>query len=262
MKNVGFETTRDIERAVFMSAPPDELVEVDPWLVGIDGGGSLRSCSAAPAFFNNLASLEESLSDVIEVFRAAGKVPILRVPCTAEFERFRVRLLDRGYVPFNSVEVIAGKVEKLLPRRGRENADCRIRIEDFADADWCNAYVAMDKSVPVGLSRVASASRAQRGVFALASVYEPGPGVSRVPVSCGYGSYCSGWFSIHGLRTAFAHRGAGYAFNVVGALARHATTMGVDDVFLLSFPSSQAMKRVLLRLGFRVLWSHDYWRIG
>jgi predicted GNAT family acetyltransferase len=81
-------------------------------------------------------------------------------------------------------------------------------------------------------------------------------------VAAGVLAMSHGWASIHGMRTAPAHRGAGNASRVVSTLARTALDRGFERMVLQVEAGNATALRLYARCGFTTAWAYGYWKKG
>jgi GNAT superfamily N-acetyltransferase len=126
------------------------------------------------------------------------------------------------------------------------------RILDKPDDAWA-AVFSSDGFDPVdGAHRVAVLSRSPDAVYAAA-------GEDGATHAVGVMTFGHGWAGVHGMRTALAHRGKGYASAILGALGRAAQARGFERV-LLDVEEGNPARRIYRAAGFEAVWRYRYWR--
>jgi ribosomal protein S18 acetylase RimI-like enzyme len=240
------EEIEAIERATVAAVSPQALEEIPGWLLPFDGGTVGRARSAVPLAHGSPAP---GVAATIEARYAAHGVPVmLRLPSAAGFDAFRAALHERGWVP--------GKPTLVQVASARDVANLATGAPagtaDRPDAAWAAVFTGEGFDAVDGASRVATLSRAPGALFA--SVRE-----GDATVAAGMGGFSHGWASVHGMRTAQAHRGRGLAGRILSTLARAALERGIARMFLQVEQSNTTAQSLYRRAGFTTAWSYSYW---
>jgi ribosomal protein S18 acetylase RimI-like enzyme len=123
------------------------------------------------------------------------------------------------------------------------------------DQGWAAVFLGEGFDPADGASRVKILSRAAGTLFA--SVRQEGR-----TVAAGAASFAHGWASVHGMRTALAYRGHGFAGCVLATLAARAQAHGYERMFLQVTADSTPALALYRRAGFELAWTYAYWRKG
>jgi ribosomal protein S18 acetylase RimI-like enzyme len=123
------------------------------------------------------------------------------------------------------------------------------------DQGWAAVFLGEGFDPADGASRVKILSRAAGTLFA--SVRQEGR-----TVAAGAASFAHGWASVHGMRTALAYRGHGFAGRVLATLAARAQAHGYERMFLQVTADSTPALALYRRAGFELAWTYAYWRKG
>lgn len=135
--------------------------------------------------------------------------------------QLRQALQRKGYCADRAVPVQVAPAQMVR----RICASPRDELADAPDTAWAALFLG-DGIDPVdGAKRVRSMSRAEGSLFAC--LREHGQ-----TVAAGAGAFSHGWASVHGMRTATANRGKGYASQVLAALAQAALGKQLERIFL------------------------------
>ncbi|MDB5932547.1 MAG: acetyltransferase family protein [Polaromonas sp.] len=238
-----------IERATLAAVCPATLEEIPGWLLALDQGTVGRAHSAVPLLHGapDIAALA-----AIELrYRAHGLSPVFRLPVLANFERFRAALRQRGYAPAQPTQVLVGTASAMLG----QFSGAGVTLAAAPDAAWASVFLGEGFDPQDGASRVRLLGQAKDAVFA--SVRLEG-----AVVAAGVGCFSHGWASVHGMRTALAHRGQGRAGSILGALAAQAQARRIDPVFLQVDAANGPARSLYRRAGFTTAWTYEYWRLA
>ena len=236
-----------IERATLDAVSPERVESLPGWLLPMDSGTVGRARSAVP--LSHAVADPAVLDDILERYAAQGFVPAFRLPDGPAFEALHQGLQARGFARAQPTLTQCGRVQDLLMAQTGPVAD----LADTPDAAWMAMFLGEGLDPVDGASRARSLSRATGTLFA--SLREAGQ-----TVACGAAAYGHGWLSVHGMRTAAAHRGQGLATRVLAAMAREARSRGIQRVFLQVDASNAAALSLYRRLGFVSAWTYAYWR--
>ena len=246
----GVVTSEDIEaieRATLAAVAPEALEEIAGWLLPFDSGTVGRAKSAVPVAHTPPDPL--SLREIEARYAARGLPAVLRIPVAPTFDGFRQALARGGYTASKPTEVHTAPTSVVQQVSREAAAD----IASRPDAGWAEVFLGEGFDPVDGASRVRTLSRATGTLFA--SVRQDGR-----TVAAGAAAFGHGWASVHGMRTAQAHRGQGLAARVLASLAAAALSRGYPRMFLqveAHNPPAQALYR---RAGFEPAWTYTYWR--
>lgn len=254
---------RELEEAVVESWPAAECLQLDGWLLRASGGPTHRGNSAATLAAGTALSLEERLASTEAWYRARGLAPQLQIgPCAAPAELDAV-LEQRGYRRTGAAVLMtatAASVSQLA-----QEAPLRTRIEGKPGAAW--------RSIAAGSSRFASSPEVLDGFLArlgervscatawLDTADEPGKPMApaeSTAAAIGLGIRWRSWLGVYAMHTRPEQRRRGAARALLLALARHALTQGVADLYLLMEPSNVAARALYTQCGFQDLYGYHY----
>lgn len=236
-----------IERATLAAVAPEEVVEIDGWLVGLDPGTIRRAASAVP--LSHDLPHDPAVLDAIEAaFAARGLSPAFRVADAPGLSAVREALAARGYGFEQPTLVKTAEVAAVRAVTSAEPA----QVSDRPDEAWAAVFLGEGFDPVDGAYRVKALSRSPGAAYG--AVRE---GTRALAV--GAGSYSHGWVSFHGMRTDAAHRGKGLAGRVLAGLAATATERGVDLAFLQVEEKNAPARALYRRAGFTPAWRYHYW---
>ena len=243
------EDIASLERATLDAVAPQEVIQYDDWLVPFDASTIGRARSAVPLRHSGLN--DASLNAIVKQYQVRGLQPAFRVADVAGLARVQVALKDMGFQAEQPTLVQVGDVASMrLP--GSQGDAC---ITDTPTEAWRAVYLGEGFDPVDGAHRVAALSRSNYVLYA--NIVENG-----VPIASGTAAFSQGWASIHGMRTALAHRGKGLAGNILHSLANAALAKGLDRVFLQVEEVNAAANALYQRAGFATAWRYHYWRIS
>ncbi|WP_168708509.1 GNAT family N-acetyltransferase [Hydrogenophaga sp. PAMC20947] len=237
----------EIERATLQVVVPDELIGLPGWLVPVFAGTVGRARSAVPL---QHAPPELAVIDqVADHYRTRGFQPSFRLPDLPVFGPMQAALRARGFAPRQPTLTLTGSVNTLLALHPGPPAD----IDSAADAAWTGMFLGPGLDPEDGASRLLALARGLETQFF--SLREGGQ-----TLACGAAGLALGWLSVHGMRTALAHRGQGLAQRVLLAMAGEAHRRGIDRVFLQVDASNAPALALYRRAGFNLAWPYAYWQ--
>ena len=239
-----------IERATLAAVSPQAVQVLPGWLLPFDTGTVGRAKSAVPLRHgadNAQAAMVHSLE---QHYAARGLPASFRLPDVPSFDAMRGVLVGKGYRPEQPTLVQTSSALKMRAVTGLAAAD----IAAAPDAGWASVFLGEGFDPVDGASRVQTLSKARGTVFA--SVREAGH-----TIAAGAGAFSHGWASVHGMRTAQAHRGKGLAPRVLAGIADAALRHGVRQVFLQVEEGNTSALALYQRAGFQTAWKYVYWRL-
>jgi predicted GNAT family acetyltransferase len=134
-----------------------------------------------------------------------------------------------------------------------KSATSQVQITTAPDEAWTKVFLGEGFDAVDGASRVATLTRAKGSLFA-------GVREGDEVIAGGVLAMSHGWASIHGMRTALAHRGRGLATQVLAALAREALKRDHSRIALQVEVANDVATHVYRRCGFERAWTYAYWR--
>jgi ribosomal protein S18 acetylase RimI-like enzyme len=236
-----------IERATLATVSPDDVEELAGWLLPFDPGTIGRATNAVPLRHDRA---DPAMVAVIERrYAARGLAARFRIADDERLESLRATLEPRGYRGAQPTLVETGSAALLRERITAAPAS----LTREPDAAWASVYTGEGFDPVDGACRVRAFSRARDVVFARAQV-------DGATVAVGVGAFGFGWASVHGMRTAPAHRRRGLARSVLVALAGAALERGIDRLFLQVEEGNAPARALYNAAGFRIAWRYRYWR--
>jgi N-acetylglutamate synthase len=239
-----------IERATLAAVSPQSVLELPGWLLPFDSGTVGRAKSAVPILHTATNADPNVLMNIEQHYAARGMQASFRLPDVPCFDALRSALARKGYAQQQPTLVQHGLVSALRAVTAQPAA----AVDSAPDAGWESVFLGEGFDPVDGASRVKSLRQAHGSVFA--SVREAGQ-----TVAAGAGAFGCGWASVHGMRTAAAHRGKGLAARVLAGLADAAVQRGFDKVFLQVEEGNAAARALYQRAGFSTAWRYTYWRL-
>ncbi len=233
-----------IERATVAAVAPPQVLEIDGWLAPLDAGSVGRARSAVP--LTHQAS-PAALDAVIEAYRAACLPPAFRIADVDGLGPVRAALQAHGFSPAKPTWV---KTAEALTLSGF--CEPRAELLEAPDAAWGEVFLGEGFDPQDGADRVRVLTRSPDALFG--AVREDGRTLAVGAVSFGHG-----WAGIHGMRTALAARGRGYAGRLLAAFGGAALARDVRRVFLQVEESNPA-RSLYRKAGFEAVWRYRYWQ--
>lgn len=235
-----------IERATLAAVAPEQVAKLPGWLLPMDRGTVGRAHSAVPLVHN--PTQITPWQSVAAQYRQAGHRPVFRLPETPAFADMQAQLAAAGWHRAQPTQVQVADLTRLLDA---DPAGCT--LDERPDAAWMAMFLGEGQDPVDGASRAAALARAQHSRYASLRMQ----GETR---ACGMACFAQGWLSVHGMRTAAAHRGQGLAARVLSAMAHQAAASGIHRVFLQVDASNTPALALYRRLGFAEAWTYAYWR--
>jgi GNAT superfamily N-acetyltransferase len=244
---VGQADIEAIERATLAAVAPEEVQEIDGWLVGLDPGSIRRAASAVP-LRHDLPADPKTLDLIEAAFGARGLAPAFRLADSPRLEAVRRELLRRGYGFEQPTLVKIAPVAAILGVTEAAPAE----IAERPDEAWAAVFLGEGFDPVDGACRVKALSRSPGARFGM--VRDAGR-----TIAVGCGSYGPDWVSFHGMRTDLARRGEGLAGRVLAGLAREALARGIGRAFLQVEEKNVSARSLYRRAGFEPAWRYFYW---
>jgi GNAT superfamily N-acetyltransferase len=236
-----------IERATLAAVAPQEVLEMEGWLLGLDPGSIRRAASAVP-LAHDLPADPHILDQVEAAYAARGLEPAFRLADGPGLEPIRTELARRGYESQQSTLVKIAPVEAVRAVTDLAPAE----IAERPDAAWAAVFLGEGFDPIDGACRVKALSRSPGARFGMVR-----DGGRTIAVGCG--AYGHGWASFHGMRTGLSRRGEGLAGRVLAGLADEARTRGIERAFLQVEKKNTPARVLYRRAGFEQAWRYLYW---
>lgn len=236
-----------IERATVAAVAPREVEELPGWLIAYDTVTVNRARSAVP--LTHERPHHGCVAQIGERYRRRGLAPNFRVPQMPSMIQVEDELARLALTPQQPTQVMVARtqdVAQAAPEGGEQ-------LAPVPDDAWAAVFLGEGFDPTDGASRVATLSRAKGSLFA--SI-----GHRDEVVAVGVLAMGHRWASIHGMRTALAHRGTVLATRVLAALAREALRRGHPRILLQVEVANDVATRVYRRCGFERAWTYAYWR--
>jgi GNAT superfamily N-acetyltransferase len=247
---------RELEEAVVESWPATECQALDGWLLRSSGGPTHRGNSAATLGAGTARSLDERLASTEAWYRERGQPPQLQIgPCAAPAELDAV-LEQRGYRRTGEAVAMTATAARVLQLA---RTSLSTRIEAQPGAAW--------RAIAGGSSRFASSPGVLEGFLArlgervrcaTAWVDTSNEPPESVAAAIGLGIRWGRWLGVYAMHTRPEQRRRGAARALLHALAQHALTQGVADLYLLVDPSNVAARALYAQCGFQDLYGYHY----
>lgn len=247
-----------LERATVSAVAPEVVAELPGWLLPMDSGTMGRARSAVPLSHSNTdlaqATQLAQLSQIEDIYLCQGRQPAFRLPDTTT--HLHAALGAKGYQRTEPSLVMVGNISDLTrtPVSAHSRvAPVQILVRHQATPDWAAVFLGPGFDLADGQHRIRNLSRATGTVFVSAQVHGE-------TVACGVGSFGHGWLGVHGLRTARAHRGRGFARDVLRSLGQVAHDQNVGRVFLQVGAGNASALALYRKAGLSLAWPYAYWR--
>ncbi|MFC3077020.1 GNAT family N-acetyltransferase [Phenylobacterium terrae] len=237
-----------IERATIAALPPEAVIEIGGWLVALGAGAARRSKSAVP-LSHELAADAAALDAIEAAYAERGLTPGFRICDGPGLDGVRAALADRGYRPEQPTLVKVGDVAGMRQVCGGEPAE----VIASPDESWKAVFLGPGFDPADGASRIDLLTRSGENRFGAVR------DAAGAALAVGVASFGDGWASVHGMRTAAAHRGQGLAGRVLAGLAQSAEDRGLTRVFLQVEEPNAPARSLYRRAGFRPAWRYFYW---
>lgn len=235
-----------IERATVAAVAPREVEQWRGWLAAYDTVSVNRARSAVP--LTHAAPDATAVAEIHGRYRARGIAPNFRIAQLASMAPVERELARLGLSSRQPTQVMVARAGDVARAAAGE-----VRIAPEPDDAWARLFLGEGFDPVDGASRVATLTRAKGSLFA--GIRQGGEVVAGGVLALGHG-----WASIHGMRTALAHRGQGHATRVLAALAREALARDHARMVLQVEVANDTATRVYRRCGFELAWVYAYWR--
>lgn len=236
-----------LEMATLAAVPPREVQTLDGWLLALDPGTVGRAHSAVPTRHEGIDAARAT--EIERRYSERGLNAVFRLPRIAAFDGLREALLARGYAATQPTLTMVGEPSSAA---AIACSGATVELTSQATDDWSAVYLGGDFDPVDGACRVGLLRRSRQSLFA-------GVRMNGRMVAVGCGCFAEGWWGVHGMRTAAAWRGRGFAAAILAALGQEAVRRGMVRAFL-QVESSNAAQSIYRRAGFADAWSYDYWR--
>jgi GNAT superfamily N-acetyltransferase len=233
-----------LERDTVAAVGPREVREIGGWLAPLEAGTIGRAKSAVP-LGHDLGT--EAIGDIESAYRDRGLPPAFRVADVPGLAAVCAELAARGYRPDQPTIFKLGNVDRLAAF-----SEASARILTKPDDAWAAVFLGDGFDPADGAYRVEALARAPAAAYGAA-------GEGDATQAVGVISFGDAWAGIHGMRTAPAYRGRGYAGAILATLGRAAQSRGLSRVFLQVEEANPA-RRIYRRAGFEPAWRYHYWR--
>ena len=236
-----------IERATLAAVAPEEVLEIEGWLIGLDPGSIRRAASAVP-LRHDLPADPMVLDRIEAAYAARGLRPAFRIADGPGLDAVRTELARRGYGFEQPTLVKTSATGAIAAVTDRPPAEIAERTDDA----WAAVFLGEGFDPVDGAYRVLALSRSPGARFGMVR-----DGDRTVAVGCG--SFGYGWVSFHGMRTDLSRRGEGLAGRVLAGLAGEALARGIDRAFLQVEEKNTPARALYRRAGFEQAWRYFYW---
>jgi len=233
-----------LERDTVASVAPPETLEIGGWLVPLDNGAIGRAKSAVP-LRHDIGP--DAIPEIAAIYRGRGLEPGFRIADVGSLEAVHDELARLRFTPRQPTIFKTGSASELAAL-----SEASANILAAPDAAWGAVFLGDGFDPAEGAHRIAALTRSPNAIYGSA-------GEDGQTHAVGVMSFGATWAGIHGMRTAPAHRGNGYASAILAALGRAAMARGVERVFLQVEEANPA-RRIYRRAGFAPVWRYHYWR--
>lgn len=233
-----------LERDTVAAVAPPQVLEIGGWLVPLDNGAIGRAKSAVPLGHDIGPG---AVATIAAAYRERGLEPGFRIADLLPLEAVHDELARLGFTPRQPTIFKTGNVAELAAL-----SKVSANILAAPDAAWGEVFLGEGFDAAEGAHRIAALTRSPGAIYGAA-------GEGDQTHAVGVMSFGATWAGIHGMRTAPAHRGKGYASAILAALGRVALARGVERVFLQVEEANPA-RRIYRRAGFSQIWRYHYWR--
>jgi len=237
-----------IERATLAGLGCDPVAAYPGWLLPKRHGPMGRAKSAVP-ICHDLEPDPPSLKRILSAYREVGLAPTFRMPDVTGLNATRNHLAAMGFSPgLRPTHVMLADLKTVAAL-----AEGQASFATVADARWGAVFAGPGFDPIEGEARVRILASAKNTLFGQVDVDGEAAAV-------GVGNYNHGWVSIHGMRTAQAARGRGYAAAILAGLARVGLERGLTQAVLQVEEGNWSALNLYRRAGFQTAWRYDYWK--
>ena len=233
-----------LERDTVAAVAPPEMLELGGWLAPFDNGTIGRAKSAVP-LRHDIGP--QAIGEIAELYRDRGLEPGFRIADLGSLEAVQNALARLRFTPRQPTVFKIGSTSELAAV-----SKASAGILAAPDAAWGAVFLGDGFDAADGAHRIAALTRSPNAIYGSA-------GADGETHAVGVMSFGATWAGIHGMRTAPAHRGKGYASAILAALGRAALARGGERVFLQVEEANPA-RRIYRRAGFTEAWRYHYWR--
>lgn len=241
------DAVQRLERATLDAVAPERVQALGDWLLAFDPSTISRAKSAVPLRHHGLDS--GNIAAIVQRYRDQGLPPSLRVADLPALQDVHTALRALGLIPTQPTLVQMARLADVLTLP--TTLDATVAFEP--SEAWGSVYTAAGFDPVDGAFRRNALSRSPFVMYA--HVHQNGE-----PLAAGTSALSQGWASMHGMRTVPAARGRGLASAILVALARHARTQGMTEVFLQVEEENSAAQSLYRHAGFNTAWRYHYWR--
>jgi len=233
-----------LERDTVAAVAPPQTLEIGGWLAPLDNGTIGRARSAVP-LRHDIGP--QAIGEIAAAYRDRGLEPSFRIADVGPLEAVHDELARLKFSPRQPTIFKIGSASELAAL-----SEASANILAAPDAAWGAVFLGEGFDPADGAHRIAALTRSPNAIYGSA-------GADGETHAVGVMSFGATWAGIHGMRTAPAHRGKGYASAVLASLGRAALVRGVSQVFLQVEEANPA-RRIYRRAGFTQAWRYHYWR--
>lgn len=237
-----------IERATLAGLGCDPVSEAHGWLMPMVPAPMGRAKSAVPTQHDQSLDLAQVV-DIMSAYRAAGLDPTFRMPDAPGHLHTRNLLAGMGFGP--SLRPTLVMVADLDAVAALTHAPAS--FDTIADETWGAVFAGPGFDPVEGQARVRILASAKNTLFGRVDLDGQAAAV-------GVGNYNHGWVSIHGMRTAQAARGRGFAAAILSGLARYGLERSFTRAVLQVEEGNWSALNLYRRAGFKTAWRYDYWK--
>jgi ribosomal protein S18 acetylase RimI-like enzyme len=236
-----------IERATVAAVAPREVDELPGWLAAYDTVSVNRARSAVP--LRHDAPNSAVVPEIFRRYRDRGVAPNFRIAQIDSMKDVERELSALGLSSQQPTQVLVASARDVAQSSSADD----VHVVAEPDDAWAAVFLGEGFDPADGASRVATLKRARGSLYA--GIRQGDEVVAGGVLALGHG-----WASIHGMRTALAHRGKGLATSVLAALAREALKRDHARIALQVEVANDTATRVYRRCGFELAWVYAYWR--
>lgn len=238
-----------LERATLDAVAPPHVEDFPGWLLSMDNSTIGRAISAVPLRHTDLRG--DDISAIEARYVSRNHCARFRVADTPSLQSLHNAMRAKGYVATQATLVqtapLSALAQCVAPYLG-----LNLQVSDTPTSGWGKVYTSEGFDPVDGANRVRALSRSSCVTYAWISDSEG-------PVAAGTASMGHGWLGIHGMRTAPAARGRGYAKQLIAALAAAGLKNQFSRAYLQVEEGNVPAVSLYARLGFLTGWRYHYW---